>query len=129
MTDRLQIRRDTLAEWVRCNPVLADGEPGFALPHGPLKIGDGVTPWLGLPSIGAGGGGEGSRWWTGSGPPEPNCGPLASSWDLYLDLDTGDIYTCGGVTGPNGPVALWPPAPSGPPPQFTPDRAVTTLVP
>jgi hypothetical protein len=47
--DRLQLRRDTPAEWVSKNPVLKDGEPGFERGTGKLKIGDGVTPWNSLP--------------------------------------------------------------------------------
>ncbi|MCC8930837.1 hypothetical protein [Rhodococcus sp. I2R] len=45
----IQFRRGSTAEWTAANPTLADGEPGYALPDGPLKIGNGITPWADLP--------------------------------------------------------------------------------
>lgn len=49
-----QLRRDTAARWARINPILADGEPGFATDSGHLKIGDGDTPWLELEEVSQG---------------------------------------------------------------------------
>lgn len=51
---KIQLRRDTPANWTSYNPVLAPGEPGCELTGSPLqctaqKIGDGVTHWLDLP--------------------------------------------------------------------------------
>lgn len=46
---QIQLRRGTVAAWAAANPILADGEPGFALPDGPLKVGNGIDPWLSLP--------------------------------------------------------------------------------
>jgi hypothetical protein len=43
--DLVQIRRGTAASWTAANPVLADGELGFASDTGELKIGDGVSAW------------------------------------------------------------------------------------
>lgn len=43
-----KLRRGTKEAWERNNPVLADGEPGFATNANLLKIGDGVTPWKDL---------------------------------------------------------------------------------
>ncbi len=40
-----QVRRGQEAEWVSLNPVLREGEPGFAIDAGIFKIGDGVRPW------------------------------------------------------------------------------------
>lgn len=51
----IQVRRGSTAAWAAANPVLADGEPGFALPDGPLKVGNGVDPWLSLPEAEGGG--------------------------------------------------------------------------
>ena len=52
MAIRLQIRRDTLANWTSINPVLAQGELIEVLPegNGPVrfKIGDGVHTWTEL---------------------------------------------------------------------------------
>ena len=42
---RLKLRRDTASRWASVNPVLDEGEPGFELDSGRIKIGDGVTPW------------------------------------------------------------------------------------
>lgn len=41
----LQFRRGTLAEWDTINPVLKQGEPGFAYDYHILKIGDGTSTW------------------------------------------------------------------------------------
>lgn len=40
-----QIRRDTKAEWIANNPVLASGELGYEMDTKRLKIGDGSTRW------------------------------------------------------------------------------------
>jgi len=42
---RLQVRRDTSANWEAENPILADGEIGFATDAKAEKIGDGLTAW------------------------------------------------------------------------------------
>lgn len=44
-----QLRRGLNDDWVRINPVLREGEPGFVTDRNRLKIGDGVTPWNELP--------------------------------------------------------------------------------
>lgn len=48
---KFQLRRDTAANWLAANPVLADGEIGIETDVQPykMKIGDGVTPWSDLP--------------------------------------------------------------------------------
>jgi hypothetical protein len=56
MTDRIELRRDSAADWTTANPVLAEGEPGVELDTGFLKIGDGVTAWTALDYFGAGSG-------------------------------------------------------------------------
>lgn len=45
MPTRIQLRRDTAANWTAANPVLADGEQALETDTGALKIGDGVTAW------------------------------------------------------------------------------------
>lgn len=47
-----QFRRGLAEAWDRNNPVLAAGEPGWTLDTHILKIGDGVTTWKELESIG-----------------------------------------------------------------------------
>ena len=51
MATKIQLRRDTAANWSSLNPVLAQGEPGLELDTSNLKIGDGVTQWTGLSYI------------------------------------------------------------------------------
>jgi hypothetical protein len=45
MATRIQLRRDTGANWDSANPVLAQGEIGLNLDDGSIKIGDGLTAW------------------------------------------------------------------------------------
>lgn len=44
-----QFKRGSILAWEKVNPVLAPGEPGWALDAHILKIGDGKTPWKDLP--------------------------------------------------------------------------------
>lgn len=60
MSDLIQLRRDTAADWTSNNPVLAEGEIGLELDTGKLKWGDGATAWTGLDYVDTGGGGGGS---------------------------------------------------------------------
>lgn len=60
----INLRRDTEANWNRLNPVLSEGEPGFELDTGRLKVGDGHFRWNtleyfypGVPISNPGGGG------------------------------------------------------------------------
>lgn len=48
MSSRIQLRRSLSAEWESINPVLTQGEPGFEINTGKLKIGDGSTQWRDL---------------------------------------------------------------------------------
>lgn len=52
MTTRLQIRKDTAANWTSNNPTLYSGEMGFETDTYKMKIGDGSTAWTSLPYIG-----------------------------------------------------------------------------
>jgi hypothetical protein len=54
MATRIQIRRDTTANWTGSNPVLASGEFGLDTTTGSLKIGNGTTAWSSLIAIGSG---------------------------------------------------------------------------
>lgn len=42
---KIQIRRDTAANWQAANPVLANGEWALETDTRLLKLGDGDTPW------------------------------------------------------------------------------------
>lgn len=43
-----KLRRDVAADWVRKNPILAEGEPGYEVDTGQLRIGNGFHTWLQL---------------------------------------------------------------------------------
>ena len=42
---KIQLRRDTAANWTVANPVLAEGELGLDLDSDQLKVGDGAKTW------------------------------------------------------------------------------------
>jgi hypothetical protein len=48
MSSKIQIRRDTAANWTAANPTLLRGEMGFEYDTNKIKIGDGSTPWNSL---------------------------------------------------------------------------------
>ena len=48
VADRIQIRRDTAANWTSASPTLANGELGLETDTGRLKVGDGSTIWTSL---------------------------------------------------------------------------------
>jgi hypothetical protein len=48
MASRIQLRRDTAANWTSVNPVLAIGEIGIELDTMQYKLGDGVSAWSSL---------------------------------------------------------------------------------
>jgi hypothetical protein len=48
MAVRIQLRRDTAANWTAENPVLSLGEPGIETDTYKVKLGDGTTPWNSL---------------------------------------------------------------------------------
>jgi hypothetical protein len=48
MTVKIQVRRDTSANWSSINPVLSLGEPGFETDTNKLKLGDGTSTWTSL---------------------------------------------------------------------------------
>lgn len=52
MPSRIQLRRDTAANWTAANPVLALAEPGLETDTNRIKYGDGVTAWNSLPYSG-----------------------------------------------------------------------------
>jgi hypothetical protein len=45
MANKIQLRRDTTANWTRVNPILDDGEPGLEIDTNKVKYGDGNTAW------------------------------------------------------------------------------------
>jgi hypothetical protein len=53
MTTRIKLRRDSAANWLEYNPILAAGEPGLETDTGKVKYGDGVSAWALLPHAGS----------------------------------------------------------------------------
>ena len=47
-TSKIQVRRDTAANWTNSNPTLSDGEIGFETDTGKFKIGNNSTAWVSL---------------------------------------------------------------------------------
>ncbi len=78
MADRIQLRRDTAANWAAINPILADGEIGLERDTAQFKIGTGTTPYSALPY----GGMQGPAYTWGTIP-----GTLADQADLQAALD------------------------------------------
>jgi hypothetical protein len=58
MSSKIQLRRDSAANWTATNPVLAQGEPGLETDTNKIKYGDGTTAWN-LLDYAAGGSGSG----------------------------------------------------------------------
>lgn len=56
---KIQLRRDTEANYISENTVLASGEPAFATDTKVLKIGDGTSNWSALDGVSGEGGGGG----------------------------------------------------------------------
>ena len=52
MATKVKIRRDIAASWTVSDPVLESGEAGYEIDTSRLKIGNGSTPWTGLPYFG-----------------------------------------------------------------------------
>lgn len=52
MSQRIQVRRGTAAQWTAANPTLAAGEFGLDTDSGRVKIGDGAALWSALPYLG-----------------------------------------------------------------------------
>jgi hypothetical protein len=52
MSTKIQLRRDTSANWTSINPTLASGEVGFETNTGKFKIGNGSSVWSALSYFG-----------------------------------------------------------------------------
>jgi hypothetical protein len=78
MTDftRIQLRRDSAADWTSANPVLAEGEIGLELDTNRSKQGDGVTAWTSL---------EYTDFWAAKA--------LVDGATIASDWDEGSIFT------------------------------------
>lgn len=45
LNTRFQLKRGNSSAWTKNNPILYQGEPGYEIDTGLLKIGDGITSW------------------------------------------------------------------------------------
>ncbi len=54
MASRIQLRRDTLANWLAVNPVLTKGELGFITDSNELVVGNGTSAFSSLPRFASG---------------------------------------------------------------------------
>lgn len=59
MASLIKLRRDTAANWISVNPILASGEPGLETDTNKIKYGDGIHRWTVL-SYASGGSGSGT---------------------------------------------------------------------
>jgi hypothetical protein len=67
MTTKIQVRRDTAANWTAANPVLSSGEIGVETDTQKMKTGNGVTAWTSLIYTGSNtGSGSGTQGATGA---------------------------------------------------------------
>jgi hypothetical protein len=101
MANRIQLRRDTTANWANVNPILSDGEMGYDIVTNEIRIGDGSTAWTGLTAntiSGGGGASTGDVTFNGIniiGDDNLRFQPNVSATDGYIDiyLTTGpDIH-------------------------------------
>ncbi len=59
MSSKIQLRRDSAANWTATNPILAQGEPGLETDTNKVKYGNGTTAWNLLDYASGGSGGSG----------------------------------------------------------------------
>ena len=67
MSFRAQFRRGAEASWISADPVLLQGEIGYATNNNRFKIGDGSRRWTELPYVASGGNGTITSITTGTG--------------------------------------------------------------
>jgi len=89
---QIRFRRGTAAEWASINPVLLQGEPGFEINTGKVKIGNSVNAWNDLPYS------------LEQGPAGPE-GPAGAQGSPGFAGADGEIGPMGfpGLRGPAGP--------------------------
>lgn len=93
MATRIQLRRDTAANWESVNPVLREAEIGVDLTgneDGPqIRVGDGITAWNDLIPIAAGAGAEGPQ--GPAGPAGADGEPGADGEEVEIRVDSDNI--------------------------------------
>jgi len=108
MANRIQLRRDTTANWNSVDPVLADGEPGYDIVTNEIRIGNGSNVWseLSANTISGGGASTGNITFSdytiiGTGnillqPDVADLSTIPTYLDIYVTLDGTDIHLVGG---------------------------------
>lgn len=86
MSVRIQLRRDTAANWTNLNPVLGDAEAGYVKDTGQLKFGDGATAWNSLPYFSPTEGAEVLSFNTRTGPVTLTKGDVTGTGLTYSDV-------------------------------------------
>lgn len=97
----IKLRRDTAANWVTADTVLASGEPGIETDTGKIKFGDGVTAWTALSYSSGGASVEVSD----TPPADPEANTLwweSATGTLYIYYDSFWVEAVTGVVGPQG---------------------------
>ncbi len=105
-----KLRRDLAVRWETVNPVLDQGEPGFEIDTGRMKVGDGIKAWAALPYLS---GSEGVPsivpWRNVSAVGEPVFGPKWGQFaggEIIAFRKVGDMVQVKGMTSnPTGAYA------------------------
>jgi hypothetical protein len=101
---KIQLRRDTSANWTSTNPVLSAGEAGFDTTENKIKIGDGTTVWN---SLDYASGGSGSITVSQTAPEDPAEGDLwfnSTNALTYIYYDSFWVDLAPAIAGPQGPI-------------------------
>jgi hypothetical protein len=99
---KIQIRRDTAANWTSTNPTLASGEIGFDTTNNQIKIGNGSTAWSTLAYASGGASVEIAQ----TAPASPDVGDVwynSTEGSSYIYYDSFWVPLSPALTGPTGP--------------------------
>ena len=96
MANRIQLRRDTTANWNSVDPVLADGEPGYDIVTNEIRIGNGSDAWSQLSANTISGGGASTGNVTFSDINVIGTSSLRLQPNVALDQSYIDIYLTSG---------------------------------
>lgn len=97
MSVRIQLRRDSAANWASVNPILAAGEVGIVTDDLSYKVGNGITAWNSLPAAQLTGVFGAGMTLTGMADPSP---PAAGQMRLYSQSVGGRLMAK--IMGPSG---------------------------
>ena len=115
MANKIQLRRDTTANWNNVNPILADGEPGLDITTNQVKYGNGANAWVDLSYAssgsvgfeystvqeGIGGTGSGVTSITGNHAQDTGVGLTSENWAQLMWVPDTSVVTVDDID--NGP--------------------------